>query len=180
MLEHIKSFAIGALLAALIVLLLLGRGTSQPKNAGAEVNAPAVTQSDGSQIARKTVVSTPPVVPHVLPKGSRVLREEAITLTPTGLPPDKAVHVDATLVETPDKQTHLITSSPDGTTNATDTVVSLPVEDPPKNSLLLGWGGPDNYLLGYTRHLFWKLDAGAIVTVSPIENRIYAVGVIHW
>ena len=184
MLARIKWFVV-AVAAAIIVGLLLGRTTFRPKPAVVEESAAAIMLAPGVQQAQKIVVTTPPPVPHVLPKGSRVLREEAITVTPSSGHEGKAVHVDATLVETQDGQTHLITSSPDGTTDATDTVVqdTRPKIEPATHHLTVGLGGPNEYLVAYTQHLFWKVSGGAAVTFNPTaveKTKGYLIAQIDW
>lgn len=180
--DRLKWFGTGAALG-LIVACLLGWWMFRPKPAGAEVNAPAVRQSDNSEVAKKVVVTTAPPRPHVLPKGSHVLRAEEITVTPSYGHGDEAIHVDATLVETPDGQTHFVTSSPDGTTTATDTVVQLPTRiERPEHSVIVGYNG-SGYMLGYDQKIIGPVSAGGIVTYEPHaleKSRAFAYLRVSW
>lgn len=183
MLARIKWFVVAVLLG-IGAGFLLGLLRSPQKPAVVEVSAPAVRQKDGSEQAKKVVVQEAPKVPHQLPAGSRVLRAEAITLTPTSVLGDKAVHVDATLFEDKEGQTHLITSSPDGRTEATDTVVNVPDRVvTAEHSLFGGYGGQQHYIVGYTQKLFWKLHGGVAVTITPSEvehARGYLIAQVNW
>jgi hypothetical protein len=169
---------------AAIAAFLLAWWMFRPKPVAAEVSAPAVVQRDGSEVAQKIVVTTPPARPHLLPQGSRVLRAEEITIVPTPGREGKEVHVDATLVETKDGQTHLITSSPDGSTTATDTVVqdTRAHYEEPKHHLTGGYNGT-GYLFGYSQKLIGPLSAGAVATYEPLKAekfRIYATITLSW
>jgi hypothetical protein len=175
--------AAGAVAVALAGFLLAW-WMFHPKPVVVEVSAPAVRQADNSEVAKKEVVTTPPTRPHLLPHGSRVLRAEEIIVTPTPGHEGKELHVDATLVETKDGQTHLITSSPDGSTTATDTVVQdkRTKLELPKHHLTGGYNGA-GLLAGYSQKIVGPFSVGVVATYEPLKTekfRAYATITIDW
>jgi hypothetical protein len=165
---------------ALTVGFSLGWWMFRPKPAVAEVNAPAIAQGDGSVVLQKEA-SPKAKARHALPSGARVLRVEEITVTPTSNPEGREVHVDATLVETPDGQTRVVVSSPDGAVTGHDIVVQTKPVAAPTNHTLLGGYDPaeQSYLLGYLRRL-GPVSLGGIVTHDRDETRGYLVASISF
>lgn len=134
--KELKFSLIGAAVGAISTALFFGINTDIPEKEF--LPAPEVRQVDQSLVLEKAIASAP--VPRMAtPKGSKVTRQQTVTVRPASAPaecPD--VEVDLDTVTDKEGVTRVVASSPNGLILSGKDTLILPSQN--KNAWLAGGG----------------------------------------